>query len=151
MSCGSARDAGLTPDRQGTRSGRRGRLQRIGRSELGRLGEQFASEYVERSLGWTIVFRNWRCRLGELDLVCREGRQWVVVEVRTRQPGWMGPAVEAVDQRKVRQLRRVLPVWMARAGVVDDADVRVDVLALTAFDGVVQALIHLRGAVDMWS
>ncbi|MCL6548570.1 MAG: YraN family protein, partial [Alicyclobacillus sp.] len=115
------------------------------------LGERFAAEYLERSLGWTVLCRNWRCRLGEIDLICRDRDDLVAVEVRTRASEQFGTAVEAVDERKVRQLRRVVGAWAAVDELARGAPVRMDVIALTAEGCRITGLVHLRGAVDMWS
>ena len=52
-------------------------------AELGRRGEQLAVDHLE-SRGMRVVARNWRCRLGEIDIVARDGSDTVVVEVKTR-------------------------------------------------------------------
>ena len=51
-------------------------------------GEELAAAHL-RALGWTILERNVSFRGGELDIVARDGNELVVVEVRTRAPGWM--------------------------------------------------------------
>lgn len=60
-----------------------------------------------RRLGYRLVARNWRCRLGELDLVVARGRLIAFCEVKARtSPGFGGPfeSVTAAKQRKVRAL-----------------------------------------------
>jgi len=53
------------------------------RLALGRLGEELASRRL-RSLGYEILERNYRCPLGEIDLVARDGDVLVFVEIKTR-------------------------------------------------------------------
>lgn len=71
--------------------------------ELGRAGEKFAAELL-RSRGYEVVGAGFLARRGELDLVCRRGRELVVVEVKTRTSGAFGTPLEAVGARKRRAL-----------------------------------------------
>lgn len=54
--------------------------------ETGLLGELYAKKYL-RSRGYKIITQNWRCRIGEIDIVAKEGRELVIVEVKTRIDG----------------------------------------------------------------
>ena len=55
--------------------------------------------------GWTIVARNFRCRMGELDLVAENGTFLAFVEVKLRKDGRFGSACEAVTPSKQHKLR----------------------------------------------
>ena len=63
--------------------------------ERGRAGEDLAADWYRRN-GYEIVARNWRCPLGELDLIARRGRVLVVCEVKARRTDAFGPAAAAV-------------------------------------------------------
>jgi putative endonuclease len=77
---------------------------RAGRAaELGRAGETAAADLL-RSRGYQIVGAGFLARRGELDLVCRRGRELVVVEVKTRSTDAFGTPLEAVGSRKRRAL-----------------------------------------------
>ncbi|HUU73915.1 MAG TPA: YraN family protein [Burkholderiales bacterium] len=65
--------------------------------------EELAFEYL-RSQGLTAVERNYRCRLGEIDLIMRDGETLVFVEVRMRASSNFGGALESIDARKQRKL-----------------------------------------------
>lgn len=69
----------------------------------GSAGEQRALEYLE-ARGLQLVVRNFRCRLGEIDLVMRDGEVLVFVEVRCRRRNARVSARESVDSRKQRKL-----------------------------------------------
>jgi putative endonuclease len=73
------------------------------RLERGRLWESRAATYLERH-GLAILARGYRCRLGELDLVCREDRQLVIVEVRARSRGALCSAIDSIDAHKRRRI-----------------------------------------------
>jgi putative endonuclease len=79
---------------------------------LGAAGEDLAAEWYER-MGYRVVDRNWRCRLGEIDLVCRSGGLLVVCEVKTRTSDAFGAPEEAVTAAKQRRLRRLGARWLS--------------------------------------
>jgi putative endonuclease len=97
-----------------------------------------AEELVARRLvaaGWEIVERNARTRYGELDIVARDGRTLVFLEVKAgRRGSAFGPErpVLAVDARKQRQVRRLATAWMAeRRDVPAYAEIRFDAIGVT--------------------
>ena len=99
-----------------------------GRSLTGRLGEEAAAELYRRR-GYRIVARNWRCRVGELDVVTARGDVLVVCEVKTRRGSAYGGGYEAVDARKRAKLRAVAEAFlMAWPG--HQAAVRFDVASV---------------------
>jgi len=81
------------------------------RKTLGRLGEQLAAEHFER-LGWEIVARNHRTRLGEIDLIAVDGETLVFAEVKTCRLGGRRPW-ENLHERKRRQVRRLVGAWFS--------------------------------------
>ena len=64
--------------------------------ERGRAGEELAAAYLERQ-GLSIVARNVRCRVGEIDIVARDGASVVFVEVKERRGEAHGGGLERVD------------------------------------------------------
>ena len=98
------------------------------RAEVGRRGEAAAERrYVAR--GYRVVARNWRCRLGELDLVVARGTTLVICEVKTRRGSRYGGGFEAVDARKRRKLRALAEVFLQQHGVAPSA-IRFDVASV---------------------
>ncbi|MBT8080317.1 MAG: YraN family protein [Gammaproteobacteria bacterium] len=77
----------------------------------GSAGEQRALEYL-RSRGLRLLVRNFRCRLGEIDLVMRDGDVLVFVEVRCRRRNARVSAAESVDLRKQRKLVRAARMFL---------------------------------------
>ena len=79
------------------------------KDELGRRGEALASRYLEEA-GFRVIDRNWRCPLGDIDVVAVDGATLVVVEVKTRSANirlsrsggpasvWAGPTTTGSDQ-----------------------------------------------------
>jgi len=81
------------------------------RKTLGRLGEKLAAEHFER-LGWRIVARNHRTRLGEIDLIAVDGDTLVFAEVKTCRLGRNRPW-DNLHARKCSQVRRLAGAWFA--------------------------------------
>lgn len=81
--------------------------------------------------GLELLQRNARYKLGELDLVMRDGETAVFVEVRLRNAiGW-GDGFDSVTRRKRRKLVRAAQVWLSRNPAWADAPCRFDVVAVS--------------------
>lgn len=93
----------------------------------GRDAEDAALRYLLQQ-GLTLVQRNYRCRLGELDLIMRDGRTLVFVEVRYRRSSRFGGALESVNGRKRTRLVHAASHYLQASGA--DLPSRFDVVAL---------------------
>ncbi|WP_051184513.1 YraN family protein [Desulfatiglans anilini] len=98
------------------------------RMQLGQRGEQLALEAVKQ-IGYRPVHLNYRCPLGELDLIAKDGDTLVFIEIKTRSAGDTGPAKEAVDRRKQRRLSRLALNYLKTHGGLDTRS-RFDVVAV---------------------
>lgn len=87
---------------------------------LGRAGEEAALRHVE-ALGFRIVKRNYRCRMGEVDLIAADGDVLCFIEVKARRTGAFGRGLEAVAGRKQSQVRRVAAYYLGRFGTTPPA------------------------------
>lgn len=83
------------------------------RLSLGGWGEDQAVEYLRRQ-GMKIVERNYRAPVGEIDIIARDRRYLVFVEVKTRRGMGFGTPQEAVGQRKQRQILRTAHWYLQR-------------------------------------
>lgn len=110
---------------------------------LGAYGERVAARHLT-GIGMTVLDRNWRCAVGEIDLVLRDGAVLVVCEVKTRRGLAYGHPVATVREPKLRRLQHLAQFWVEAHDVVAP-DVRIDVV------GVVQPRFgppqveHVRG------
>jgi len=98
------------------------------RRALGRFGETVAEGFLRRQ-GYEIVARNWRCRQGEIDLVAREGGDWVIVEVRTRRSATCGTPEESLTPAKQRRLLRAAVAFFQEREL-EDVPWRIDLVAV---------------------
>lgn len=83
------------------------------RGALGRAGEDAALRTYE-SLGFHLVARNWRCPIGELDLVLHRRGLLVFCEVKTRAGVALVGGFDAVTHRKRSKLRRLAEAFLIR-------------------------------------
>lgn len=98
------------------------------RRSLGHFGEVVAEAHLRRQ-GYQIVERNWRCRRGEVDLVAREGGDWVFVEVRTRRGNSAGTPEESVTPAKQRRLIQLARLFLQQREL-QDVSWRIDIVAV---------------------
>jgi putative endonuclease len=116
------------------------------RIELARQGEDLAARHFQQ-LGYQIVARNYRCRIGEIDLVCGKGRKLVFVEVKTRQSLRYGQPEEAVSEGKRQKLFRLAEYYLAQKRVINTV-IQFDVVAVLLEEGGVPRLSHFQRAIE---
>jgi len=78
---------------------------------IGNAGEQAAAEYLQRA-GYSIMARNYRVVLGEIDIIARDGDTVVFVEVKTRRTMRCGRPAAAVNYFKQQKISRVAAVFL---------------------------------------
>jgi putative endonuclease len=99
------------------------------RLDLGNFGEDLAVKKIKR-LGYKEIIRNFRCPLGEVDLIAKDGDTLVFIEIKTRKGKSIGYAKEAVDARKRRQLSKAALAYM-KSHDCTEAKARFDVVAIS--------------------
>ena len=90
----------------------------IARLELGKTGEDLACRELERR-GYAIVARRWRQRMGEIDIIARDGETLVFVEVKARDGRSFGAPAEAVSSWKQRRIVQLATLYLAHNRAVD--------------------------------
>lgn len=125
----------------------------VQRQRRGRLAEDYVADRL-RAARWSIVARNARPAgyRGEIDIVARDGRSLVFVEVKARSEGAVkgpdSPAL-AVGPRKQARLRRLASAWLAErpSGLGGFAELRFDVAGVwLGAEGQVLRCEYLRAA-----
>lgn len=109
---------------------------------LGRRGEELAARRLE-ALGFTVLERNWRCPIGEVDIVARERGVVVFVEVKTRTSAAFGHPFEAITAAKRARLRRLAAAW-CEAHPTSTQAVRIDAVAVLCPPAGAPVIEHLR-------
>lgn len=119
--------------------------------ELGALGELYARKYL-RKKGFRILEANWRCSIGELDIVAKDGPDLVVVEVKTRFDAFNVESFlfSNITAEKQRRLRCLLEVYLRHhyPGRMKPS-VRIDVVGVIVSkeNHRLKAVDHLLGAI----
>ena len=99
---------------------------------LGPWGEEKAAEFLRRK-GYALVASNYRCKFGEIDLIVKNRRYLVFVEVKLRKNAHFAEAMEFVDRRKQERLRQTALLWLE--GHETRLQPRFDVIEIYAPDG----------------
>ena len=113
---------------------------------LGAFGEAAAAEFL-RKKRYELLGMNYRCRLGELDIIARQKETLVFVEVKLRREGGFASAAEAVTPAKQKRLEIAADTWLAENGL-EDVPCRFDVIEvyLEKAGGKVARINHLEEA-----
>ena len=117
------------------------------KDRVGHAGEVAALTYLKEQ-GFRILARDWRSRLGQIDIVAEDGDTLVLIEVKARRGVGFGTPEEAVDERKQRKLRMLLELYRAQTHR-QKQPCRIDVIGLL-MDGAmtVTKTEHIRDAVQ---
>jgi putative endonuclease len=100
------------------------------RQQIGRTAEDSAVAFLEAH-GVEMIARNFRRRLGELDIVAREQDTLLIIEVRKRSSDKFGGAAASVDFRKQAKLRRAAALFLEQRRDLAGLRVRFDVVAIS--------------------
>ncbi|MBI1920724.1 MAG: YraN family protein [Geobacter sp.] len=114
---------------------------------LGELGEEIAVAFL-KGRKFRIIERNFRCKCGEIDIVARDGKTFVFVEVKTRRTASYGPPQLAVTPFKQRQNSKAALTWLA-SKKMQDVPARFDVVAIVLRDHAIPEIEHIRNAFDL--
>jgi len=110
---------------------------------LGQQGEQLAAYFLTEA-GLEILGSNWRCKLGEIDIVALDGQTLVICEVKTRSGVRFGTPLEAITRQKAARLRKLAIAWVTAHGLFFE-EIRIDAICvLRAATGEFN-IEHVRG------
>lgn len=115
------------------------------KKDKGDRGEERAAAFLEAQ-GYRILERNYRCPLGEVDLIARDGATVVFVEVKTRSSSRFGSPQAAVGPGKQKRMTAVALFYLKGRGWLT-APARFDVAAVSLVDGR-EAVTLYRNAFD---
>ena len=113
---------------------------------LGRIGETEATEYLE-SLGYKILERNYKNKLGEIDIIARDGDTIVFVEVKARGEGSIAQPREFVDEIKQKKIISTANLYMMQYKV--KLQPRFDVIEVFLENNRIKSIKHLENAFSL--
>lgn len=96
---------------------------------VGTAYEKLAGAYLEQQ-GYEIVMYNFRCRMGEVDIIAKDGEYLVFVEVKYRSSERSGNPLEAVNVKKQRIISKVASYYCLTHGYGETKPCRFDVVAI---------------------
>ncbi len=114
------------------------------RQRTGQFGEETATAYLVAK-GYKIVARNWRCLVGELDIIAQDNQTLVFIEVRTRRGIRFGQAAESITPTKQTRLVELAYTYLQELNL-SDCRWRIDVVAIQLHHGLPD-INHLENVV----
>jgi len=120
----------------------------MSRQELGQRGEECAAAFLERK-GYRIAARNYRAKVGEIDIIAWQDRETLVfVEVKTRQGCLFGTPAQAVNAHKRKKIILTATQYL-RQRRLGDCFCRFDVIEVYAMPTAPWRVRHYEGAFEM--
>lgn len=101
----------------------------MNKRSVGSSYEEMAVQYLQRQ-GLKILDRNFRCRLGEVDIIAKDQTYFVFVEVKYRKDSMNGNPADAVNYRKQQKICKVADFYRISHRLSADTPVRFDVVAI---------------------
>ncbi len=101
----------------------------MNKRETGAKYETLAVEYLQER-GYEILKQNFRCKQGEVDIIARDGKYLVFIEVKYRSTSRSGCAVSAVSYKKQQTISRVAAFYLLKHRLSDSTPCRFDVVAI---------------------
>ena len=111
--------------------------------DLGKKGESIARDYLLLN-GYKILNTNWHHGHKEIDIVARQGKEIVIVEVKTREENYAVEPWEAVTASKIRNIVEVADVWLRINNI--DLETRFDVISIVVQKDGSYSIEHFEGA-----
>lgn len=113
----------------------------------GRRWENRARDYLRRH-GLRPLLSRYRCRFGELDLVCTDGCTLVIVEVRARAHGSVVHSIDSIGPEKRRRIVRAASHLLMKRPEWSELPLRFDVVAIDGIDSTRPRFAWIRDAFD---
>ncbi len=111
---------------------------------FGHYGEQLAIRYLQQK-GYQIVVTNWRCTLGEMDIVAKKDQTLVFVEVRSRHEETTETAFESINKRKRSKLAGLAEAYID-LNDLEGVTWRIDVIGIAVTQAGKAIIEHVEDA-----
>lgn len=117
---------------------------------LGNYGEDTAVQHLQE-LGWQVLSRNWRCTVGEIDIVALDNQGVLVFcEVKTRSGYGFGAPLAAISKQKQEKIWEVSKYWLAQYHEANPGKffpkLRFDAIGIVVFPNGKSEIDHLANA-----
>ena len=105
-------------------------LNHLNKTQLGTIAEEKACAFLE-ARGLRLITRNYRSRMGEIDLIMQDTNEIVFIEVRSRAYDYYGTAIESIDITKQRKVIKSAVSYLQKQGWLDKINSRFDVVGVS--------------------
>jgi putative endonuclease len=99
--------------------------------QTGQAAEDIACRYLQQQ-GLQLITRNYRCRMGEIDLIMQDRDMLVFVEVRYRKNDCCGGSLHSINNAKQIKLLRAASFYLQQNQLTEKAPCRFDVIAINS-------------------
>lgn len=101
----------------------------LNKRKIGEEYEEAAVRYLEQA-GYEVIERNFRCKLGEIDIIAKDHCYLVFIEVKYRSSARYGLPIEAVDIKKQKTIYRVAQWYLKEHKIGNNIDIRFDIVCI---------------------
>lgn len=108
-------------------------VEKLKTAELGQKAESLACSHLEQQ-GLRLITRNFRCRMGEIDLIMQDGSELVFIEVRYRYTNDFGGAISSIDKRKCQKMVKTASYYLQQNAQTDETPCRFDVMIVSSIE-----------------
>ncbi len=113
---------------------------------LGIEGEELAVKFLKKK-GYSIIARNYKTHVGEIDIIAKDSNIIVFIEVKTRTNDSFGYPFEAVDKRKREKLKNLALLYLKKQA--HEYPVRFDVISIFRMDNGEKEIEHIKDAFEV--
>ena len=117
------------------------------KASIGKLGETYSVEFLKKK-NYHIVNRNYRSRLGEIDIIAKENQKFIFVEVKTREEHLtFGSPQDAVNSKKQNRIKKIAQVFLNYQKQDDWNECRFDIIEVfVTKKGELKTINHIKDA-----
>lgn len=116
------------------------------RIALGKRGEEVAQQYIEETLGWKILSKNWRWKNYEIDIVAEEPESGKIIFVEVKTASGRYLPENQIDKGKEEALAKGAESWLAHHQQYENREIRFDVIAVHLFRHDKYKVLHFKDA-----
>lgn len=95
---------------------------------LGKVGEEIACKYIIK-LKYKILRRNYKNRIGEIDIIAKDVDEYVFIEVKCRENNNYGYPVESVNNRKMQKIKNTAKIYISN-NCIENRRIRFDIIEI---------------------
>ena len=115
--------------------------------DLGQKGEAIVVSYLKEQ-GYEVLETNYRNRMGEVDIIAKEGDVWCFIEVKTRLSDYYGDGLEAITDFKQRTMTKLALSYLMENNLLDEY-ARFDVVAVSGNPDEAPTLEIIKNAFEL--